>query len=138
MAKPLAAPYLSQNDVRGDIQIWTVDGSYIRGHMDEEFTNFGQHYRYPYIPLKEFWLDAEAEHDEHVFFIDHLLVEYGLMSKGMPYEQAIVEADRAERKERRAPATSPGPRNTASNCRMGSACTNVCGNNWRTPSACGS
>jgi hypothetical protein len=101
MAKPLAAPYLSQNDVRGDIQIWTVDGSYIRGHMDEEFTNFGQHYRYPYIPLEEFWLDAEAEHDEHVFFIDHLLVEYDLMGKGMPYEKAIVEADLAERKERR-------------------------------------
>ena len=101
MAKPLAAPYLSKSDVRGDIQIWIVDGSYIRGHIDEEFTNFGQHYRYPYIPLKEFWLDAEAEHDEHVFFIDHLLVEYELMSKGVPYEKAIVDADREERKERR-------------------------------------
>jgi len=101
MAKAVAAPYLSKCDTRGDIQVWTVDGSYIRGHIDEEFTNFGQHYRYPYIPDKEFWLDTEAQHDERAFFIDHLLVEYRLMSKGVPYEKAIVEADREERKERR-------------------------------------
>jgi len=101
MAKTLPAPYLSKNDTRGDIQVWIVDGSYIRGHIDEEFTNFGQHYRYPYIPDKEFWLDAEARDDERAFFIDHLLVEHSLMSKGVPYEKAIVEADQAERKERR-------------------------------------
>jgi len=97
----LAAPYVSKCDTRGDIQIWIVDGSYIRGHMDEEFTNFGQHYRFPFIPQKEFWLDVEAEHDERKFFTDHLLVEYRLMSKGVPYNRAIEEADRAERSERR-------------------------------------
>jgi hypothetical protein len=101
MAETLKPPYLSKDDKRGDIQVWIVDGSYIRGHLDEEFTNFGQHYRYPYIPDKEFWIDKEAEHDERSFFIDHLLVEHDLMSKGAPYEKAIVEADRAERKERR-------------------------------------
>jgi hypothetical protein len=101
MAKTLVAPYLSKYDTRGDIEIWIVDGSYIRGHKDEEFTNFGQHYRYPYIPLQEFWLDVEAEHDERAFFIDHLLVEHRLMSQGVPYDKAIVEADREERKERR-------------------------------------
>jgi hypothetical protein len=31
--------------------------------MDEEFTNFGQHYRYPYIPKNELWIDQEAGHD---------------------------------------------------------------------------
>jgi hypothetical protein len=31
--------------------------------MDEEFTNFGQHYRYPYIPKNELWIDQEARHD---------------------------------------------------------------------------
>jgi hypothetical protein len=101
MAKTPAAPYLSKDDTRGDIQVWIVDGSYIRGHLDEEFTNFGQHYRYPYIPNNEFWLDIEAQHDERAFFIDHLLIEHDLMSKGLPYEKAIVEADREERKERR-------------------------------------
>jgi hypothetical protein len=101
MADSLKHPYLRKIDKRGDIQVWIVDGSYIRGHIDEEFTNFGQHYRYAYIPKNEFWIDEEAEHDERKFFTDHLLVEHQLMAKGMPYDEALVEADRAERKERR-------------------------------------
>ena len=101
MTEQLKHPYLSHVDRRGDILVWIVDGSYIRGHIDEEFTNFGQHYRYAFIPANEFWIDEEAEHDERNFFVDHLLVEHALMAKGMPYEKAIVEADRVERKERR-------------------------------------
>ena len=101
MDETLKPPYLQKDDQRGDIQVWIVDGSYIRGKIDEEFTNFGQHYRFPYIPKNEFWIDKEAEHDERSFFIEHLLVENRLMAGGMPYKQAIVEADRAERKERR-------------------------------------
>jgi hypothetical protein len=101
MDESLKPPYLQKEEVRNDFQVWIVDGSYIRGHMDEEFTNFGQHYRFPYIPENEFWIDKEAQHDEHHFFVEHLLVENRLMAQGMLYEQAIVEADRAERKERR-------------------------------------
>ena len=95
------APYLQRDERRGEIQIWTVDGSYIRGHIDEEFTNFGQHYRYPYIPENEFWIDQEACHEECRFFIDHLLVEHDLMAKGVLYENALIAADRVERRERR-------------------------------------
>ena len=101
MVNRLKLPYLRKDQERGDFQIWIVDGSYIRGHIDEEFTNFGQHYRYAYIPVNEFWIDEEAKHDERTFFIDHLLAEHDLMAKGMPYEKALVEADRAERRERR-------------------------------------
>ena len=101
MPDKLKQPYVKKDETIGDLQVWIVDGIYIRGHMDEEFTNFGQHYRYPYIPKNELWLDQEAEHDERRFFIDHLLVEHRLMAKGMPYAYAIVEADREERKERR-------------------------------------
>jgi hypothetical protein len=97
----LKPPYLEKKELRSDFQVWIVDGPYIRGHMDEEFTNFGQHYRFLFIPEKEFWIDKEAQHDEHTFFIEHLLVENRLMAQGMPYEQAIVKADLAERNERR-------------------------------------
>jgi hypothetical protein len=97
----LKPPYIKKIEDRGDLQIWIVDGAYIRGHIDEEFTNFGQHYRYSYIPLNELWADREAEDDELQFFIDHLLVEHRLMAKGMHYEQALPIADREERKERR-------------------------------------
>jgi hypothetical protein len=101
MANALKPPYLRKDDQRGDLQVWIVDGSYIRGHIDEEFTNFGQHHRYSYIPKNELWIDQEAEQDERPFFIEHLLVEHDLMSKGMSYEKAIVQADRVEQKERR-------------------------------------
>jgi hypothetical protein len=101
MSEPLKPAYIRKADQRGDIAVWIVDGSYVRGHVDEEFTNFGQHYRYPYIPMKEFWIDQEARQDEHVFFVEHLLVEFQLMQKGVAYDQALLEADRRERQERR-------------------------------------
>ena len=101
MSASLKPPYVQQIGNRGDLKVWVVDGIYIRGHIDEEFTNFGQHYRYSYIPKDEFWIDREAEQDETQFFIDHLLVEHRLMAKGMSYGEALVKADQAERKERR-------------------------------------
>jgi hypothetical protein len=101
MPSTLKPPYIGKVEERGDLQVWTVDGSYIRSHIDEEFTNFGQHYRFSYIPLNELWIDREAKADEQQFYIDHLLVEYRLMAKGVPYEKAITEADKEERKERR-------------------------------------
>jgi len=101
MEQKQKAPYITLAEERSGFKIWIVDGSYIRGKIDEEFTNFGQHYRFPYIPENEFWLDQEAANDEQKFFIDHLLVEHRLMKAGKPYEEAIFEADRAERKERR-------------------------------------
>jgi len=94
MPEQLKKPYVRKDDKRGDIQVWIVDGGYIRGHVDEEFTNFGQHYRFKFIPQNEFWIDEEAEND-------HMLVEHRLMAKGMKYEEAIVQADLEERKERR-------------------------------------
>ena len=101
MPETLKPPYLQKDEMRGDYQVWIVDGEYIRGRIDEEFTNFGHHYRYPYIPEKEFWIDKEAEHDERKFFIEHLLVEHDLMASGMEYGDALARADRVERRERR-------------------------------------
>ena len=94
-------PYIEKVEERGDLKIWVVDGAYIRSNIDEEFTNYGQHYRFSYIPADELWLDREAAKDEQQFFIDHLLVEHRLMARGMSYEKALREADRTERKERR-------------------------------------
>ena len=101
MSASVKPPYVQQIANRGDLKVWIVDGIYIRGHIDEEFTNFGQHYRYSYIPKDEFWIDREAEQDETQFFIDHLLVEHRFMAKGMSYGEALVKADQAERRERR-------------------------------------
>jgi hypothetical protein len=84
-----------------DIQVWSVDGEYIRTYIDEEFTNFGQFYRFPFIPEFEFWLDRENCCDESSYFIEHLRVEWELMRAGKSYQEAIVEADRVEKEMRR-------------------------------------
>jgi hypothetical protein len=101
MSEPLKPPYVEKVvDLEG-IQVWVVDGMYVRGHIDEEFTNFGQHYRFPFIPENEFWIDHEKNPQERHFFIEHLLVEHRLMAAGISYGEALGEADRAERVQRR-------------------------------------
>jgi len=92
--------YLKKLDRRGKIVIWEVDGEKVRSNLDEEFTNFGQHFRFSVIPENEFWLDKEATPDERKFFIDHLMVEWSLMKNGVNYNDAIEIADRKERAER--------------------------------------
>jgi len=101
MAESLNPAYLKKIGQRGRISIWLVAGSYIRTNIDEEFTNFGQHYRFTYIPKDEFWIDQGASSEEQKIYIDHLLVEYRLMEKGLPYDQALDAADRVERAERK-------------------------------------
>jgi len=97
----LDKPYIRKYDNRGDFVIFIVDGNYIRTNLDDQFTNFGQHYQFKFIPLLEFWLDEEAAPDEMEFYIDHLLVEHKLMAQGVPYEDAIVKSDQVERTERK-------------------------------------
>jgi len=41
MAETLKPPYHRRDDRRGEIQVWIVNGSYVGGRLDEEFTNFG-------------------------------------------------------------------------------------------------
>ncbi len=45
--------YLKQVDKLDDLRAWIVDGSYVRTHIDEEFTNFGQHDSFSFIPKNE-------------------------------------------------------------------------------------
>jgi hypothetical protein len=94
-------PYLKKYDQIGAIAVWIVNGRYVRKAIDEEFTNFGQHYRFRFIPTNEFWIDREFGPGEEQFFIDHLLVEHRLMARGMSYDEALGKADAVERQERR-------------------------------------
>jgi hypothetical protein len=94
-------PYIKKVDQIGPLTVWIVDGQYVRKNIDEEFTNFGQHYRFRFIPLHEFWIDREHGSGEEQFFIDHLLVEHRLMTRGMTYDKALEKADAVERGERR-------------------------------------
>jgi hypothetical protein len=94
-------PYIKKYGEMSHFIIYIVDGNYIRTNIDEEFTNFGQHYRFKYIPKNEFWIDLEhGKSDESKFFIDHLLLENRLMAQGKNYSFAEYEAEKKEKLER--------------------------------------
>lgn len=94
-------PYISKVCEVGGFVVWKVDGFFIRQNIDEEFTNFGQHFRFGFIPKKEFWIDRESSPDETSFFVTHLLAEYRLMASKKSYDEAIEKADLKERAERK-------------------------------------
>src|SRR3989344_4201315 len=93
-------PYLKKHSSVSKFTVWIVDGEYVRDNINEEFTNFGQHYRFPFIPKYEFWIDKEYSGDETRFYIDHLLVENRLMAGGKKFCLALDLADRIEKRER--------------------------------------
>ncbi len=93
----LQLPYLEKIGQREGINIWIVDGAYVRMNLDQDFTNYGQHYACSYIPEDEFWIDKEGQSDELELFIDRLLLEHRLMAhEGMPVARALEEANAAE------------------------------------------
>lgn len=89
-------PYINKVDTLEDFTVWIVDGEYIRNNIDREFTNFGQHFRFPFIPKHEFWIDRHKSAEEQMFFIEHLQVEWHYMSLGETYDVAIGKADKRE------------------------------------------
>lgn len=96
-------PWISKIEEIGPISIWLVDGAWIRKYDQKEFTNFAQ-WRHPLfkdiIPENEFWIDQGAGPEEHTFFIEHMLYENHLQSRGMAFKKAEVEAIRVEERER--------------------------------------
>ena len=103
----LKGAYLKKVGHMGGVTVWTVNGMYVRTNLDEEFTNFGHHYSFSFIPPNEFWLDREAVPNERDFYIHHMVKEYGLMARGVPYDSALDAADSLEARER----LSAGDRN---------------------------
>lgn len=94
-------PYIKQISTVSDIKVWLVDGRYIRDNIDVEFPNFGQHYRFNYIPKDEFWIDQRETTGEESFYIEHLLIEHKHMAQGASYEDAITKANSAEKRMRK-------------------------------------
>ena len=80
--------------------VYIVDGFLIRDRIDEQFTNFGQHFRFPFIPSNEFWIDRGVSDKETGFFLEHLFVEYTAMRRGASYKNALDQANVVERKLR--------------------------------------
>ena len=93
-------PYIKRISSVAGFHVWYVNGYWIRKHIDADFNNFGQHYRFPFIPKHEFWIDRENGVSEIKYYIEHLLVENKLMEAGQSYDDAIEKADIIEKAER--------------------------------------
>lgn len=96
----LKKPYIKKFSKISNFIVWIVDGRYIRNYIDEEFTNYGQHYKFKFIPKDEFWIDKERVPGEEKYYIDSMLVMNRLMAKGVSHDEAAKRADMTERRER--------------------------------------
>jgi hypothetical protein len=95
-------PYIKTHGRIANFDVWIVDGNYIRTYLDKEFTNFGQHYQFNFIPKNEFWIDKKyGEESEERYFIKNMLTMNILLSKGWNYEKAIKKAEEIEKKDRK-------------------------------------
>lgn len=93
-----------QIDQVGNIVVYRVFGEQVRKEFNN-FTNFGQHYQFTFIPENEFWIDDKTEANEIEFLIQHLLIEYKLMKASWPYNLALNEANKYEQKYRKLVST---------------------------------
>lgn len=93
-------PYIKKYSKIANFTVWIVDGKYVRDNIDEEFTNYGQHYRFKFIPEDEFWIDKERVPGEEKYYINSMLVMNDLMAKGVKHDEAVKRADAIEKKER--------------------------------------
>jgi hypothetical protein len=108
LAQKISAPRLRLLETIGNLQVYEVEGNLIRSRLDPNFTNFGQHFRFPQlIPLWELWIDQEATPGELSFFLTNLLVQYRLMEEGASYEEAQRYGSQAESAERRRQVQDP-------------------------------
>jgi len=88
--------YLQEFTKINGFTVWIVDGNYIRTNIDIEFTNFGQHFKFNFIPENEFWIDKEHSPGEVELFITHLMIEHKLMKEGKSYDKALEAANFVE------------------------------------------
>lgn len=93
-------PYINKYSKIGKFEIWIIDGNYVRTNMDEEFTNFGCHYRFKFIPKNELWIDKEKSPGEEIYYIDNMLTFIKYFKKGKSFNKAYDLGDKKEKKER--------------------------------------
>ena len=93
--------YIKRCKKIGGLEVWIVDGVYIRKNIDIEFISYGQHYEFPFIPKNEFWIDKEYSHNEKRYYIMSMLITRRLMARGTSYNKAVARANIIERNERK-------------------------------------
>lgn len=93
-------PYIKKFSEISGFTVWLVDGKYVRDNMNVDFTNYGQHYLFDFIPEDEFWIDEEEVPGEEKFYSDSMLAMNQLLKNKILHAEAVKMADEAEKKDR--------------------------------------
>ena len=85
---PRVALYAEGKDPSGNlIMAWMVDGTQVRNNIWQDWCEGGNHSRYPWIPLNEYWL-GESHINELDYNLIHETVEDRKMQEGTSYDDA--------------------------------------------------
>ena len=77
------------------INVWIVDGKYVRDYLYTDFTQGGHDKVYSFIPKNEIWIEDVLSAKEKKFVILHEIRERNLMRYGWPYYRSKLSAHRA-------------------------------------------
>ena len=97
-------PYVKKIcDIAG-FHVWYVNGYWIRKHFGregKEFTNYGQNYKFKFIPKNEFWIDVEAGKRKEInYYLNSMLLMEHLLEEGVSHKKAVKIASKMEKAER--------------------------------------
>ena len=88
--------------IEGGVKIYLVDGELVRDKICIDYTMGGHHYRYPFIPENEVWIDNEMDRDDIEATIKHEMHERTLMKgKNMGYDKAHSRSSNIEKNYRK-------------------------------------
>lgn len=86
---------------RNGLDVWLVNGTFIRRKITTEFVYGGNDRVYNFIPESEIWIDSSTDPVEVQFTIEHEICERKFMAeKGLSYDEAHKLASEEEQKER--------------------------------------
>ena len=101
--KPCAKVYKKKLGVADGIEVWEIDGDFVRDCFRTAFVEGGHGYVYSWIPNNEIWIEDSVKPKERKYILCHELTELKLMrDKGMGYEAAHNQAALAEFQQRQA------------------------------------
>lgn len=78
------------------LSVWLVNGRLVRSAFFIDFVDGGHHYVYPWVPLKEVWLDDDLSPKEYPYVLLHELNERVRMGEGWSYNRAHPDSSKIE------------------------------------------
>jgi hypothetical protein len=97
------SPYIKLMEKIGLIDVWIVDGEYIRGNLQPQFTNHAHSLDREYkgiIPKNEFWIDIGCDTEEYDWYLEFMFEECYHLSRLVPEKKAEQYAIMAVNREK--------------------------------------